>query len=65
MDKKNPALVRGEKYQGKYVALTSTGKKAVVASGFKLSAVIKKARREGVEAPPIVFVPKKGVTSLY
>jgi hypothetical protein len=55
-----------QSYQGKYVALASTGKKVtIVASGFKVDAVIAKARRKGIEVPSIVFVPKKDVAYIY
>ena len=58
-------IVNNKKYAGKYVALTSSGKKSVIASSFRLGAVIKKAQQQGVDSPAIVFVPKKGVASLY
>lgn len=63
--KKQKALVSGSQYQGKYVAFTSSGRKSIVAFGSTLNSVINKARKQGVEAPPIVFVPKKGATCLY
>lgn len=58
-------LVSGRQYQGKYVAFTSSGRKSIVASGSNLNTVVKKAQQHGVDAPAIVFVPKRGVTCLY
>ena len=58
-------LVSGSQYHGKYVALTSSGRKSVVASSPNLRTVVKEAKRRGVDAPGIVFVPKKGTTCLY
>ncbi len=58
-------LVSGSQYQGKYVAFTSSGRKSIVASSSNLNTVVRKAQRKGVDAPAIVFVPKKGATCLY
>ena len=64
-NKKCKRLVSGQQYQGKYVAFTSSGRKSIVASGSNLNTVVKRARQQGVDAPAIVFVPKKGATFLY
>ena len=58
-------LVSDPQYQGKYVALSSSGRKSVIASTSRLNTVIKKAQQQGVDDPAIVFVPEKGATCLY
>jgi formylmethanofuran dehydrogenase subunit D len=53
------------KYQGKYVAFSSSEGKKVIASGRDAGIVIEKARKKGVDTPAIVFVPKEDVTYIY
>ena len=53
------------KYQGKYVAYSSSDGKKVIASGRNAGNVIEKARKKGVDTPAIVFVPKEDVTYIY
>jgi formylmethanofuran dehydrogenase subunit D len=53
------------KYQGKYVAFSTSEGNKVIASGRDAGTVIEKARKNGVDTPAIVFVPKEDVTYIY
>lgn len=64
-NKRRRALVTDRKYQGKYVAFSPSEGKKIIASGRNPGVVIQKARKQGVEVPAIVFVPKKGVAYIY
>ena len=63
--KNHVKLTVESKYQGKYVAFSSSEDKKVIASGRDAGAVIEKARKKGVDTPAIVFVPKEDVTYIY
>jgi hypothetical protein len=63
--KRNEALIKERKYEGKYVALSPSEGNKIIASGQNPSEVIEKARKKGVSVPAIVFVPKKDVAYIY
>jgi hypothetical protein len=63
--KKHLKLTVESKYQGKYVAFSSSEDKKVIASGRDAGTVIEKARKKGVDTPAIVFVHKEDVTYIY
>ncbi len=64
MAKERRLLVKNPKYQGKYVAFSASGNR-VIASGSNPGAVVEKARKQGVDVPAIVFVPRKDVAYIY
>jgi formylmethanofuran dehydrogenase subunit D len=49
-------------YEGKYVALSSSGDSKVIASGRKFGDVFNAAVKLGETIPTIVFIPRKGIT---
>ena len=53
------------KYEGKFIAFDPAKKVKVIASGRDMGKVIDRARKQGVEGPAVVFVPKKGATYFY
>jgi hypothetical protein len=55
-----PCLTVDAKYEGKYVAFDPSAGKKVIASGRNAGAVAARARKLGVEAPAIIFVPRRG-----
>lgn len=59
------AIVKNKKNVGNYIAFNPSASKKVIAFGSNPATVIKKARRQGVNVPAIVFVPKKNTTFLY
>ena len=63
--KKQHILATNPEYQGKYVVFGPSGSKDIIASNSKLDVVVAQARRQGVDAPAVVFIPKKGATCIY
>ena len=63
--KKAGALVTGKEYQGKYVAFGGIGSSKIIASGRSVNSVTQRARKQGVEVPVIVFVPKDDTSYIY
>lgn len=61
----NQVLVKGKKYVGKYVAMVSFNKKAVVASGKDPIDVRNRAERKGVDCPVIMYVPPKDAFNVF
>lgn len=52
-------------YEGKYVAYDPKKGTKVIASGAKISTVVDRARKQGVNDPTVAFVPKEGMASFY
>ena len=61
----NVLIKDGEKYGGKYVATRSLKDKRVVSSGEDMAKVYADAKKKGVKAPVVFFVPQKGMVSIY
>jgi len=53
------------KYEGQYIVLDPSGNKKVVAFGPSSGDVVDKARRQGIDVPTIVFVPKSDTAYIY
>ena len=63
--KNHKAIVTESKYQGQYVAFSSSKDNKIIASGRKAGTVIQKARKQGEQTPTIIFVPKENATYIY
>ncbi len=61
----NILLKDGEKYGGQYVATKSFKNRKVVCSGSDPSTVFNEAKKKGVMAPVVFYVPKKGIVQIY
>lgn len=55
----------GNKYGGNYVATKSFKDKKVISVGTDPSKVHKEAVAKGAQDPVIVFIPKKGMVTIY
>ena len=63
---RNLALLKdGDKYRGKYVILNNFKERKVVCSSAKLSVALKRAGKEGMDRPVVVFVPKEDIAHIY
>ncbi len=61
----NVLLKDGEKYGGQYVATKSFKNRKVVCSGSDPNKVFNEAKKKGVMAPVVFYVPKKGIVQIY
>lgn len=59
------ALIKDEKYAGKYVAIRDMRKPVIVSCGKDPQAVYKKAVQSGCREPVIFFVPEKKPAQTY
>jgi len=59
------AIVNNKKYVGKYVAMASFNKRAVVASGVNPTAVVNRAVEKGYSSPVVIYVPNKKEINIY
>jgi hypothetical protein len=58
-------LIRGRQYEGQYVAVESYNNTKVIAANKDPLRVVAEAERKGFADPLIVYVPPKGVISIY
>ncbi len=63
--KQRGAIVNSKKYIGRFVAMASFNKRSVVASGKDPVDVMNRAEKKGYQDPLVIFVPPKGVVSIY
>ena len=61
----NVLIKDGEKYGGKYVATRSFKDTTVVSFGEDAAKVYDEAKKKGVKAPVVFFVPQKGMVNIY
>ena len=58
-------LVRDEKYEGSYVAFSTYADRDVVAYASTAIETYRKAQKEGVDSPIVVFIPEGDTTYIY
>ena len=58
-------LVSGNKYYGKYVALSQFGSWKVISYGSSVRRVIERARKKGYQMPVVFFVPDPNIIYIY
>ena len=58
-------LIKGKKYEGKYVAVKSFDDGEIVGVGQSPSTAYEQARKNGSNDPVVTFVPKKDMVQIY
>ena len=58
-------LIKGNKYQGQYVALKDFDNPVVIAHGIDPQKVHKQAVKKGYKEPVIMHVPDKNMAQIY
>jgi hypothetical protein len=58
-------LVNSNKYDGQYVAIVSAEDNTVVGSGNTPEEALNQAKKKGIKAPFILYVPDKDVVHIY
>lgn len=58
-------LVNTNKYCGQYVALKSVDDNTVVGSGKRPEDALDEARKKGIQAPFLLYIPDENVVHIY
>jgi hypothetical protein len=58
-------LVNSNKYDGQYVAIVSAEDNTIVGSGSTPEEALNQAKKKGIKAPFILYVPDKDVVHIY
>jgi hypothetical protein len=59
------ALIKDEKFNGRFVALKDFNEKSVIVDGKTPSEVLEKSKQKGYSDPVILFVPVRGMAQIY
>jgi hypothetical protein len=58
-------MIKEKKYTGQYVAVKSINDTKVIASGRSMKIALKKAVKNGVDKPLLIYIPEKNAVHIY